>query len=76
MDNGDEDNLLHIIVNESKLYNCHAYYSGEKETLENKHRLIRRIIKKGESIDNYTQANIDIIFIFINNYYSRTFNRI
>ncbi|MCK5867188.1 MAG: hypothetical protein KAG14_02200, partial [Mycoplasmataceae bacterium] len=56
MDNGGENNLLHTIVNEYKLYNCHAYCFGEKGTLENKHRLIRRIIKKGESMDSHTQA--------------------
>ena len=76
MDNGGENNLLHTIVNKTRLYNCRAYCSGEKGTLENKHRLIRRIIKKGASIDNYTQADINIVSKFINNYYSKTFNRI
>ena len=76
MDNGGENNLLHTVVDESKLYNCHAYCSGEKGTLENKHRLIRRIIKKGESIDTYTQTNINVISEFVNNYYSKRFNRI
>ena len=76
MDNGGENNLLHTIIDESKLYNCHAYCSGEKGTLENKHRLIRRIIKKGQSMDNYAQADIDIVSSFVNNYYSQTFNRI
>jgi len=69
MDNGGENNLLYTIINENKLYNCHAYCSGEKGTLENKHRLIRRIIKKGLSMDAYTQANINIVSEFVNSYH-------
>ena len=33
MDNGGENNLLRTIVDELKLYNRHAYCSGEKGTL-------------------------------------------
>ena len=53
MDNGGENNLLFTILPFEKLYNCKPYNSGQKGTLENKHRIVRRVIPKGISLDNY-----------------------
>ncbi len=74
MDNGGENNLIHTVVDETKLYNCHAYCSGEKGTLENKHRIVRRVIPKGISLDNYSEKDLPILNRFINTYYSAKFN--
>lgn len=76
MDNGGENNLLHEILPREIMYNCHPYSSGEKGTLENKHRILRRVIPKGISLDNYSKSDLPILNSFINNYYSKTFNRI
>lgn len=76
MDNGGENNGLWEIVDSSKMFNCHPYCSGEKGTLENSHRLIRRLIPKGVSMDNYSETDIDIVMKFCNSYYSRTFKNL
>lgn len=70
MDNGGENNKLHEIIDQSKLFNCRPYCSGDKGSLENIHRLVRRIIPKGESMDKYENKDLDIIMDFVNNYYS------
>lgn len=76
MDNGGENNMIWKVVDKSKLFNCYAYCSGQKGTLENKHRILRRIFKKSESLNNYTNNDLVIANKFVNNYYSKTFNRI
>lgn len=76
MDNGGENNLLGTIIEPHKLFNCHPYCSGEKGTLENSHRLIRRIIPKGKSMDDYTNKDIEVLMTFCNNYYSKRFNQL
>ncbi len=76
MDNGGENNLLHEVIDKSKLFNCHPYSSGEKGTLENKHRIVRRIFKKSTSLDKYTNEDLIHLNKFVNNYYSKVFNRI
>lgn len=76
MDNGGENNLLHEIVDVSKLYNCHAYCSGEKGTLENKHRILRRVIPKSVSMDIYSPEDIEVVAKFVNSYFSKRFNQI
>jgi IS30 family transposase len=74
MDNGSENNYLHSVVNKTKLYNCDAYNSGQKGTLENKHRILRRVIPKSTSIDKYTSKDIDEANVFVDSYYSKVFN--
>lgn len=76
MDNGLENNELHTVVNANDLYNCRAYCSGDKGTIENMHRRIRQVIKKGISIDSLSNEDIHILQNFVNNYYSKTFDRL
>ena len=53
-DNGLEFSSLTKICEYVKIYYCHPYSSYERATSENQHKLIRRFIKKGEEISNYT----------------------
>ncbi|MCK5866802.1 MAG: hypothetical protein KAG14_00240, partial [Mycoplasmataceae bacterium] len=76
MENGGENNMLSTVLEFDKLFNCKPYNSGQKGTLENKHRIVGRVIPKGISFDNYNSADIAELNIFVNNYYSKTFNRI
>lgn len=76
MDNGSETKLLHELLPTSKLFNCHAYCSGEKGTLENRHRIVRRLIPKYVSLDKYKCSQIAIVQNFVNKYYSKKFNRL
>ena len=76
MDNGGENNLLHEILPKEIMFNCHPYCSGEKGTLENVHRILRRIFYKSESLDKYKNKDLKIVNKFVNNYYSKVFNRI
>ncbi|WKX02191.1 hypothetical protein [Candidatus Mycoplasma mahonii] len=61
MDNGGENNLIHEIIKRSKLFNCNPYYLGEKGTLENKQRIVRRIFSKNKSLDSYKNTDLVII---------------
>lgn len=76
MDNGGENNMLHEIISRDKMFNCHPYCSREKGTLENKHRIVRRVIPKGKSLDFYTNEDLVILNQFVNNYYSEIFQRV
>ena len=76
MDNGGENNLIWTIIDKSKLFNCHPYCSGEKGTLENKHRILRRVFKKSQSLDKFTDKNLVEVSKFVNNYYSSRFKRV
>ena len=40
------------------MFNCHLYCSGEKGTLENVHRIVRRILYKSELLDKYTKVDL------------------
>lgn len=76
MDNGGENNKLHEILPRDIMFNCHPYCSGEKGTLENKHRIVRRILKKSVSLDAYKNEDLIQVNKFVNNYYSETFNQL
>ena len=76
INNGEENNLLHEIIDREKIFNCYPYISGEKETLENEHRILRKVIPKGISLDNHSKKDLSILNNFINNYFSKVFNRI
>lgn len=54
--------------NRTKIYYCHPYSSFERGTNENTNKLIRRFIPKGSIIENYTDAEIQFIENWINNY--------
>lgn len=60
----------------TKAYYCHPYSSWERGTNENTNKLIRRFIKKGENIENYTEEDLLYIQNWINNYPRKIFNGI
>jgi IS30 family transposase len=69
-DNGLE-NVKHQEVSQAlkaDYYFCHAYSSWEKGSVENVIKLIRRFISKGTEISKHTDAQIQEIEDFINNY--------
>lgn len=67
-DNGLEFSSLTKICEYVKIYYCHPYSSYERATSENQHKLIRRFIKKGEEISNYTDRQIERIMNWMNDY--------
>lgn len=50
----------------TKVYFCHPYRSGERGSNENQNRLIRRFIKKGTPIQNYSDADLRETARYIN----------
>ncbi len=52
----------------TKVYFCEPNRSDQKGNCENNHRLIRYIIPKGTSLEQYTQKDIDIMMDNINSY--------
>lgn len=57
----------------TQLYFCHPYNSCERGTNENINKMIRKYIKKGEDIANYSDEQIKEIQDKINNYPRRLF---
>lgn len=57
----------------TKIYFCHPFCSSERASNENANRLIRRHIKKGEDIGQYTPEQIAYIEKWVNNYPRRIF---
>lgn len=80
-DNGSEF-ALHIDIEKScvadaqrtVLYFCHPFCSSERGSNENANKLIRKYIKKGEDIGQYTDSQIAEIENKINNYPRRLFD--
>ncbi|MGH7203691.1 MAG: IS30 family transposase, partial [Candidatus Levyibacteriota bacterium] len=68
-DNGKENSQHGAISAKLALlmYFCHSYASWEKGTVENTNGRIRRMIPKGESIDTYSEKDIEDIEIWLNN---------
>jgi IS30 family transposase len=52
----------------TKIYYCHPYSSWERGSNENQNKFVRRKIPKGTNFDDKTQAYIDRITDWINNY--------
>lgn len=71
-DNGGEfqrPDELEIGIDGSKrcwIFYCDANRSDQKAKVEKNHEYIRYIIPKGTSMDNYTQANINLMMSHIN----------
>ena len=71
-DNGSEfSNPERLEKNENQMKRCKIFYcepnrSDEKGKIENNHRFIRYILKKGTSFDDLTQDDIDIMSSHIN----------
>ncbi|PRR79281.1 hypothetical protein CLLI_09550 [Clostridium liquoris] len=79
-DNGSEfsdPNSIEKIQGEEKLTNifyCYPYSAYQKPEVENNHELIRRVIPKGKSMDNFTQADITLLMSHINSYTRKKLN--
>ena len=71
-DNGSEfSNPERLEKNKNQLNRCKIFYcepnrSDQKGKIENNHRYIRYILKKGKSFDDFTQDEIDIMSSHIN----------
>jgi transposase, IS30 family len=65
IDNGSENTTLSTIG--MPVYNCHAYHSWEKGTVENTNGIIRRYIPKGVSIDTITEVAVRAVEDKMNN---------
>ncbi|MBO7273477.1 MAG: IS30 family transposase [Clostridia bacterium] len=50
------------------LFYCHPYSSYERGSNEKQNQMIRRIVKKGTPIENYTKMQIREVMQWINNY--------
>ena len=68
-----ERSRISKVASRTKLYFCHPYCSSERGSNENANRLIRRHIRKGEDISQYTEAQIERIQEWINTYPRRLF---
>ena len=68
-DNGSENTNHKLITSKTNMnvYFCHPYHSWEKGTVENRIKKIRRILPKGESLNNISDQKIQQIENWINN---------
>ena len=72
-DNGKEFKRPDLIedngpdVQPSKVYFCESRRSDQKGTIEVTHEYIRRYVEQGESFDDYSQDDIDLMVNHINN---------
>jgi IS30 family transposase len=79
-DNGSEFSdpaKIEKVNGEEKLANvfyCYPYAAYLKPEVENNHTLIRRIIPKGTSMDNFTQDKIKLVMSHINSYTRKKLN--
>ena len=80
-DNGCEflnvDRLQASIASKQKrtaFFYAHPYSSWERGSNENANKIIRRFIAKGRKIENFTQATINTIENWINNYPRKIIN--
>ncbi len=68
IDNGSKNYKLPEIESIKEIFHCHPYSSSEKGSIENAHRLLRRYIPKGKSIDKYVGQDLKPIADFINSH--------
>jgi len=79
-DNGSEfsdPNSIERIQGTEKLTNifyCYPYSAFQKPEVENNHELIRRVIPKGKSMDDLTQADIALLMSHVNSYSRKKLN--
>jgi IS30 family transposase len=52
----------------TKVFYCNPSASYQKGAAENNHELIRRVIPKGQSMDDYTREDISLMMDHINSY--------
>lgn len=58
----------------TNVFYCYPYSAFQKPEVENNHVLIRRIIPKGKSMDNYTQEDIALVMSHVNSYTRKKLN--
>ncbi len=58
----------------TQVYFCHPYASSERGSNENQNGFIRRFIKKGTPIEQYTSTYINDVQEYINNYPRKIFD--
>ena len=57
-----------------RVFYCDPYTPGQKGGIEHNHTLLRRIIPKGTSLDDFTQEDINLAFNHINSYTREALN--
>lgn len=67
-DNGSEFSGVSGLIEGLKTYFCHPYSAWERGTSENQHKLIRRFLKKGVSLRNVSQEQVNRIRNWMNHY--------
>ena len=65
---GLEKSCLNKKLSRTKVYFCHPYSAFERGSNENCNKLIRRFVPKGADISQYTDAYIQYIETWINDY--------
>jgi IS30 family transposase len=79
-DNGGEfANVSAFITNkdgeiETDLFFCDPYRSSQKPKVEKNHTILRDIVPKGTSFDNFTQETVNLIFSHVNGIKRKIFN--
>lgn len=79
-DNGTEfSNPLRLEVDENGEFRTRVFYCDrnrpdQKGSIEVNHEFIRRVIPRGESLENYTQADINLLMSHINSYGRKKLN--
>lgn len=63
-----EVSVLVLGARRTTIYFAHAYSSWERGTNENQNRMIRRFVKKGANIAEFSEEEIQIIEDWMNNY--------
>lgn len=57
-----------------KVFYCDPHVPGQKGGIEHNHTLLRKIIPKGTSLDDFSQDDIDLVFNHINCYTREALN--
>lgn len=79
-DNGTEfSNPLRLEVDENGEFRTRVFYCDQnrpdqKGSIEVNHEFIRRVIPRGESLERYTQADINLLMSHINSYGRKKLN--
>lgn len=60
----------------TRIFYCHPSSPNEKGSCEVNHELLRRVLPKGTSFDNLTQADINLMMSHVNSYKEKTEQRI
>lgn len=67
-DNGAEFSSISEVLEHIDIYFCRPYASYERGTSENQHKLIRRFIPKGKSINELSEIQLKRVNVWMNNY--------